>query len=55
MNSDEKCFLENLPPIYYLLEDAIRQESIFENCLHFYDKEDIYERNVTFEVGIYAK
>lgn len=55
MNSEEKCFLENLPPIYYLLEEAIRQESTFENYLHFYDKEDIYERNVTFEVGIYAK
>lgn len=55
MNSEEKCFLENLPPIYYLLEDAIRQESVFENYLHFYDKEDIYERNVTFEINDCAR
>lgn len=55
MNSEEKCFLESLPPVYYLLEDAIKQESIFENYLHFYDKEDIYERNVTFEINDYAQ
>lgn len=54
MNSEEKIFLDNLPPIYYLLEDAMRQESVFKD-MHFYNKEDIYERNVTFEINDYAQ
>lgn len=54
MNSEEECFLDNLPPIYYLLEDAMRQENVFKD-LHFYNQEDIYERNVTFEINDYAQ
>lgn len=52
MNRKEENFLRYLPQIYFLLKDAIIENNF---NIHFYNLCEIYERNITFEIDVYAE